>query len=135
MGEEERRYFLAWYKSHKSKDPIFDNTRVLEPYCQDDVTVLRQPCRVFKGELKQIGTLELFLDSITNASACNNLLHKRFLQLQTIRLIPNGEYTFNNNYSKKALNWLLHTEQIDEVKKMHGHNGRDYKVPELPASV
>jgi len=27
--------------------------------------------------------------------------------------------------------WLLHMEQTDGVKIMHGRNGREYKVPEL----
>jgi hypothetical protein len=40
MGESERKDFLAWYEGQKST--IFDNRRVLEQYCQDDVTVLRQ---------------------------------------------------------------------------------------------
>ena len=50
MGEE-RREFLAWYESQKS-EPIFDNRRALETYCQDDVTVLREACRVFRREFK-----------------------------------------------------------------------------------
>jgi len=28
--------------------------------------------------------------------------------------------------------WLLHMEQIDVVKIMHGRNGREYELPELP---
>ena len=48
MGEEERREFLAWYESH---EPIFDKRRVLECYCQDDVTVLRQACRVSSARI------------------------------------------------------------------------------------
>jgi len=28
--------------------------------------------------------------------------------------------------------WLLHMEETDGVKIMHGRNGREYKVPELP---
>ena len=40
-----RNDFLAWYKTHKSE--LFDNRYVLEAYIQDDVTILRQVCRVF----------------------------------------------------------------------------------------
>jgi len=39
---------MAWYNKQKVKD--FDNRHVLEQYCQDDVTVLRQACRVFRRE-------------------------------------------------------------------------------------
>jgi len=28
--------------------------------------------------------------------------------------------------------WQLHMEETEGVKKMHGRNGREYKVPELP---
>jgi len=64
-GEEERREFLAWYKSQKSV--LFDNRGVLEKYCQDDVTVLRQAYRVFRREFMQIGKIDVFLESITIA--------------------------------------------------------------------
>jgi hypothetical protein len=46
MSECERRDFLEWYKGQKAE--VFDNRRVLESYCQDDVTVLRQACQVFR---------------------------------------------------------------------------------------
>jgi len=74
----------------------------------------------------------LFLESITIASACNKVLRKPFLQPDTIGLIPTGGCTCNKNYSKKAMMWLLHMEETDGVKIMHGRNGREYKVHELP---
>ena len=64
----------------------------------------------------QIGNLDVFLESITIASTCNKVLRKRFLQPDTIGLIPTGGYTFNKNYSKKAMMWLLHIEETDGVK-------------------
>jgi len=79
----------------------------------------------------QIGNIDVFLESITIASACNKLLRKRFLQPDTIGLIPAGWYTCNNNYRKEALVWLLHMEETDGVKIMHCRNGREYRLPEL----
>ena len=38
MMEEERKEFRVWYESQRSEH--FDNIRVLETCCQDDVTVL-----------------------------------------------------------------------------------------------
>jgi len=98
---------------------------------QDDVTVLRRACLVLRRQFKQIGNIEAFLESITIVSACNKLLRKRFLQPDTIGHIPTGGYTCNNKYSSKALTWLLRVEQTNEVKIMHGPNGRDYKVLDL----
>ena len=44
MREEERREFLIWYGSQRSE--TFDNRYDLETYCEDDITVLSQACRV-----------------------------------------------------------------------------------------
>ena len=109
MGVGEREEFLAWYEAHKSQP--FHNKQVLETYCQDDVTVLRQACRVFRREFLQIGNIEVFLESLTIASACNKVLRRKFLKPDTIGMIPTGGYTCNKKYSKKAIMWLLHMEQ------------------------
>ena len=53
MSEGERREFLACYEGQN--EAVFDNSRVLEAYCQDDVTVLRQASRVFRQEFMLIG--------------------------------------------------------------------------------
>jgi hypothetical protein len=45
MSDAERNEFLQCYKTPKTE--IFNNRRVLEEYCQADVTVLRQACLVF----------------------------------------------------------------------------------------
>jgi len=131
MGEVERSEFLSFYESQKS-ELHFDNRRVLEKYCQDDVTVLRQACRMSKHDFMHIGYIELFHESITIAAACSKVLRKRFLQRVTIFLIPTVGYTCNKKYSKKALMWLLHMQQKDCVKILHAHSRRDCRMPELP---
>jgi len=89
MALGEREEFLAWYEARKSRP--FHNKHVLENYCQDYFTVLRQPCRVFRREFLQIGYIEVFLETLTIASACYKLLWCKFLQPDTIGLIPTGE--------------------------------------------
>ena len=79
----------------------------------------------------QIGHIDVFVESITIASACNKILSKRFLKPDIIGLIPTGGYNFNNRYSKKALIWLLDMEQKDAVQIVHCRNGREYRLPEL----
>jgi hypothetical protein len=93
IDESERKDFLAWYEDQKSS--VFDNKRVLEQYCQDDVTVLWQACQAFRREFKDIGIIEVFQEMITIASACNKVFRKWFLQPDTIRLIPTGGYSGN----------------------------------------
>jgi len=84
MSESKTRDFLAWYEIQKEKDALFDNRCVMETYCQDDDTVLRQACRVFIREFIQIGKIEDFLDAITIISACNKVLRKQFLNRDNI---------------------------------------------------
>ena len=125
MSESERRDFFAWYESQKKKGAVFDNRRVLETYCQDDVTVLRQACRVFRREFIQIGNIEVFLEAITIASSCNKVLRKQFLKPDTIGLIPTGGYSGSVSYSKKSLMWLVYRGKTDVGRKiLHGRNER-----------
>ena len=99
MSESEGKEFLACYEGQKAE--VYDNRRVLGTYCQDDITVLRKACRVFRREFMQIGKIDVFLEAITIASACNKLLRKRFLIPDSIGFIPKSGYTANVKYSKK----------------------------------
>jgi hypothetical protein len=124
MGEAERKDFLAWYKDQNSS--VFYNKRLLQQYCQDDVTVLRQACQAFRREFKDIAKIEVFQESIIIASACNKVFRKLFLQPDTIGLIPTGGYSGNVKYSKKALMWLMYKEQTNAgyfTATMDGNTG------------
>jgi hypothetical protein len=127
MSDSERRQFLEWYDGQKSE--VFDNRSVLESYCQDDVTDLRQACQVFSREFIQIGNIHVFLEAITIASACNKLLRKRFLISNTIGLIPTGGYSGNVKYSKKSMVWHLYKENTGGLKILHARNCREYRLP------
>ena len=130
MSESERKEFTSWYDTEKDK--VFDYRHVLEKYCQDDVTVLRQACQIFLRDFMEIGNVDIFLQSCTIASACNKVLRKLFLKPETIGLIPAGGYSCNRNYSKKALMWILHMEQTEGCKILHARNGREFRLPEFP---
>ena len=54
MGEEKRQDFLAW--NDRQKSDLFDIRRGLKIYCQDDVTGLRQECRVLDANSRKLGT-------------------------------------------------------------------------------
>ena len=60
MGESEREEYTSWYDAQKNK--VFDNRRVLEQYCQDDVTVLRQACQLFRRDFMDVGNVDIFLE-------------------------------------------------------------------------
>ena len=130
MKESERREFMTWYEERR--DEVFNNRRVLEQYCQDDVTVLREACQIIRRDFMEIGNIDVFLEAVTIASACNKVLRKQFLKPQIIGLIPTGAYCCNKNYSKKAIMWLLHMQQVDNYHIKHARNGLEYRLPELP---
>jgi hypothetical protein len=109
---------------------LSDCKRVLEHYCQDDVSVLRQACRIFRRDFIEIGNIDVSRSGEI-ASACNKVLRNKFLKPETIGLIQSGGYTANNRYSKKALMWLLQKEQTDGFHMQHARNGREYRPPEL----
>jgi hypothetical protein len=55
MSYSEREEFLAWYEGQRGS--TFNNRHVLVMYCQDDVTVLRQACQVFRRNFLEIGNI------------------------------------------------------------------------------
>jgi len=132
MFEAESRGFLAWYEGQKNG--VFDNRRVLESYCEYDVTFLRQACRVFRREFILIRNIEFLVEAITIASACNKVFLKSFLKPDTIHFIPTGVYSGNVNYRKKALMWMVYREMMDGGgrKILQWQNGRKYRLQELP---
>jgi len=76
MSAKEREDFLTWYEGQSSE--VFDKRSIQEAYYQDDVTVFRQACIVFRREFIEIGNVDVFTESVTIASACNKVLRKRF---------------------------------------------------------
>jgi len=130
ISESERREFMTCYCMQKDK--VFDNRHVLLQYYQDDVTVLRQACQMFRRDFIDVGKVNVFLESCTIASACNKVFRKRFLKPETISLIPSGGYSCNRNYSRKALLWILHMEEEENCKILHARKGREVRLPELP---
>ena len=46
--------------------------------------------------------------------------------------MPKGGYTANVKQSKKALMWMVYRERMEGCTIMHGRNGREHRLPELP---
>ena len=80
---------------------------------------------MLRREFIQIGNIDVFLESVNIASACNKVMRKRFLKPNTIGLILSGGYTGNVNHSNKAIMWLVYREQIDGCTIRHARSGRD----------
>jgi hypothetical protein len=79
MREFDRKEFLLRYET-TTKNEVFDKRRVLQRYCQSDVTVLREAFRTFRRHFLQIGNVEVIFGSMTISSACNKAFRKKFLE-------------------------------------------------------
>ena len=77
--------------------------------------MLRQACRDFRREFIEIGNVDVLMESITIASACNKVLRKRFLKPNTTGLIAKCGYNCNINHSKKALMWHYTGREMTDV--------------------
>jgi hypothetical protein len=64
-------------------------------------SVLRQASQIFRRDFIESGNIEVFLEALTIASACNKVLRKKFQKPETVGLIPAGVYSANNRYNKK----------------------------------
>jgi hypothetical protein len=62
------------------KEKVFDNCRVLEQYCKEDVTVLRRACQIFRRNFMEILQIDVFVEEVSVASACNKVPRKKFLK-------------------------------------------------------
>jgi hypothetical protein len=71
------------------------------------------------------------LEAITRAQHAIRF-RKRFLNPDTISIIPTGGYSGNDRYSKKALICLVYRKKMNACKIMHSRNGLEYRLPKLP---
>jgi hypothetical protein len=131
MRDSERKDFLSWFET-VAKTEVFDNRRMLENYRQADVTVLLEASPTFRKLFLEIGNVEVFLEGMTIASACNKVFRKKCLQPERIGLIPVGGYTDNRKQIKKAIAWLLQDAKIRGKRIQHGRKGKERQLPELP---
>ena len=76
MNDCERKEFIAWYDTRKDK--VLDNRHILQNYCQDDVTVLRQACQIYRRDFIEVGNVDVFLESCTITSVFNKVFRKTF---------------------------------------------------------
>jgi hypothetical protein len=70
--------------------------------------------QVFKREFEEIANIDVFLESITIASACNKVMGKLSLKQDTNGLIPTGGYSGNVRF--------VYREEMDGRKILHDRN-------------
>ena len=93
--------------------------------------MLRLACKTFLTLFKAIGNIEVFLDCESIASACNKVFRRNYLKPDTIGIIHRGGYTNGRVQSKQTMMWLTYVQMSDGRRLRHGHNRKEYRLPEL----
>lgn len=119
MKPDRRVEFLAWYEN----ETYFNFQEDLVKYCASDVDILQRSCGRFRALfLEHTKGCEPFLNSITIASACNQVYRSLFLKPEEIAIIPQQGY-FPDNQSAIAACWLESESQRRNVNIRHAFNG------------
>lgn len=122
MSAIDREVFNAWYDSHPA-DYVFDNRKELIEYCVQDVTILRKACLKFATDFWNFNQIDPFLDATTIAGSCNKVFRSKFLEKDTIGIIPGRGYRFADNQSKMAIKWLCLVEDDLGIEIQHAGRG------------
>lgn len=124
MKSEKRSEFVDWYKTQTH----FDFQQELEKYCMSDVDILQRCC----GKFRTLFTthtkgIEPFLQSITIASATNEVFRTMFLEPQQIAILPTHGY-YGGNQSAIALCWMDRLSLKNNIHIQHAKNGGEVRV-------
>lgn len=121
-----RKSFLEWYHAHE-KD-VFEFNTELENYCRSDIDILCHCCLQFRELFMEITAsddedgINPFATCITIASACNLFFRTKYLQPNTIGIIPAHGYRPEDRQSKKALQWIKYQAMSDKIYIHHSQN-------------
>ena len=129
MQVEERRKFMEWYEQEAATCTSYNNQEELLKYCMQDVALLRQGCLLFRKEFLELTEVDCFTEAFTIASACNLAFRRKFLQKETIGLIPKVGYRTYSNQSRSGLKWLLYIQERDGVHLEIAGQPREKRLP------
>jgi hypothetical protein len=133
MKSEDREQFLKWYEQNRSTK--FDLQKELLKYCRSDVDILRRCCLRFRElfmDMTSSGVgdegIDPFENCITIASACSLVFRTKFLQPDTIGIIPAQGYHPEEKQSVKALQWIKYVIASEGIHIQHARNGGEVTI-------
>lgn len=118
MSVDGRKEFDKWYNSLPS-NYLFNNRKDLLQYCIQDVNILRKACLKFASDFWECNKIDPFLDACTIAGACNKVFRSKFLEEDTISVLPRKGYRFADNQPEIGIKWLCHVEEELGIEIMH----------------
>ena len=100
------------------------------------VSILREASLIFRRIFLELGETDPFLEASTIDAACSRMFRKKYLQKDTIGIIPYGGYRKADNHSKSALKWMIYEEdKIKPEKIVHAGRAREHYIKELGIHV
>lgn len=131
MSEAGRKQFLEWYTEQQNlENYVFDFRTEMRDYCENDVDILRRACLEFRKIFIEVAEMCPFFESTTIAAACMQVFRSKFLEPDTIGIIPPGGYRHGAEQSQQALKWLILEEKTRGVKIQHAGRGSEFRVEE-----
>lgn len=135
MSTKKREEFLAWYDGEVSSGREFIMSEEIRDYCVSDVDILRRCCLQFRTLFMEVSKrceidsgIDPLSKCITIAAACHFVFRRNFLSKNTIGIIPPQGYAPNDIQSNKAIRWLTHVAEKEQVYIRHARNEGEVSV-------
>ena len=134
MKPEAREKFMTWHQEQVENNYVFDFQKEILKYCRSDVDILAQCCKLYRELFKKAtdtGNDETGIDpfdsATTIASYCMQVYRTKFLQKDTIALLPQHQQ-LKRKQSHEALQWLSYTAEKEGIRMQHDRNGGEKRV-------
>ena len=134
MKPEAREKFMTWHQEQLDNNYVFDFQHEILEYCRSDVDILAECCKLYREMFKKVtdtGNDETGIDpfdtATTIASYCMQVYRTKFLQKDTIALLPQHQ-VLKRKQSHEALQWLSYTAEKEEIRIQHARNGGEKRV-------
>jgi hypothetical protein len=125
MSKEDGQQLIVWHAAQRNK--VFHFRREMLDYCLQDVRVLTAAIQAsYFADHKLMG-FDGMAETCTVASKCNLFFRNRFLEVDSIGVIPHKGYSGHRNQSKEALLWLLYQERINFPGLIHAASTKGEK--------
>ena len=135
MKPEAREKFMTWHQEQVDNNYVFDFQHEILEYCRSDVDILAECCKLYREMFKKVtsmdGDVETGIDpfdtATTIASYCMQVYRTKFLQKDTIALLPQHQ-ELKRKQSHEALQWLSYTAEKEGIRMQHARNGGEKRV-------
>ncbi len=128
MKPNEKLEFELWYDNFMGSGELYNHRQELIKYCSLDVTILRKSLVKFYMFFRDAFDFNIFDCSLTIASCCNKVFRSKFMEADSIGIIPLNGYRLRDNQSLIALKWLYTEEVKRGINIDHAGNGREKKI-------